>query len=104
MNFRLVELAEPFDEANPVGVDQNVGDGRVLEQRLDRAEAGHLVDDLIGEDVELLLIERYVLGANVRGHVGAHLPDKLGAGQLLEREKIEFVDDPPMELELFFDQ
>ena len=35
-----LELAAPFDEDALVTVDEDVGDGRVLEQRLDRAEAG----------------------------------------------------------------
>ena len=38
-------------------VDQNVRDGRVVQQRLDRAEPDHLVDDADGEPVLLVLVQ-----------------------------------------------
>ena len=36
-----------------VGVDEDVGDGLVFEQRFERAEAKDLVDDFLGELVAL---------------------------------------------------
>ena len=48
-----------------VAVDQDVADGRVLEQRLERAEAGHLVEDFRDELVELLRVEREPLDQHV---------------------------------------
>ena len=104
MDLGLVELAEALDEAQLVGIDEDVGDGRVLEQRLDRTIAGHLVDDLFGEQLELALIERNLLGAHVVGHIGGDLLDQLRPRQLLEHGQIEFIDDAVVQLELLFEQ
>src|SRR5215204_4041266 len=44
---RRFEHAGPLDVDAFVAVDQNVVDGRVLEQRLDRSETGHFIEDLV---------------------------------------------------------
>ena len=49
------EQALALDVDLLVAVDQNVGDGRVLQQRLERAQAEDLVQNLFGD---LLLFER----------------------------------------------
>ena len=41
------------------GIDQNVGDGRVLQQRLQRPQAKHLVQHLIGQPGPLVGAERH---------------------------------------------
>ena len=53
-----LEDAVLLDEDLLVGVDQDVGDRRVLEQRLERAEAQHLVEQLLDQEVELARVER----------------------------------------------
>src|SRR5437899_91925 len=104
MNLGLLQLAEALDEAKSMRVDQDVGDSRVLQQRLDRAITGHFVDDLCRKDLELTLIERNLLSANVSRHIGRHLFDQLFARQLLQHRKIELVDDPSVQLELLVEQ
>ena len=47
MDLRFLELAKALDVAPLVRIDQNVGDGRILQQRLDRAVAGHFGEDLV---------------------------------------------------------
>ena len=60
-----LEHAAALDIDAFVAVDQDVADGRVLEQRLERPEAGHLVEDLGDEVVELLGVERQPLDQDV---------------------------------------
>ena len=62
-----LEHAGALDVDAFVAVDQDVVDGRVLEQRLERAEPGHLVENLGDEVVELLLVERQALDQDVLG-------------------------------------
>ena len=58
MDDRLLELPEPLYEAFLMGIDQDVIDGGVFEQGLDRPEPRHLVDDLFSKRKLLSLIER----------------------------------------------
>ena len=87
-----------------VAVDQDIGDGRVLEQRLERAEAGHLVENLGDEVVELLLVERQPLDQDVLRDelldVRAHLVFR----QLLQRRQIDLFDQPAMQAHLGVEQ
>ena len=53
-----LEHAVLLDEDLLVAVDQDVGDRRVLEQGLERAQAQHLVEQLLDQEVELLGVER----------------------------------------------
>ncbi len=103
MDLGLLQLPEAFDVAALVRVDENVGDRRVLQQRLKRAIARHLGDDLVRERVELFLIEREALAANVVADISANLLCEF-VGQLLERRQIEFVDDALVQLELLVEQ
>ena len=48
-DMHLLELAVPLDEAVVVTVDQNVVDRRVFQQRLERPEADHFIDDVADE-------------------------------------------------------
>ncbi len=50
-----LQQALALDVNLPVGVDQNVGDGGILQQRLERAQAEHLVQHFIAD---LLFLER----------------------------------------------
>ena len=60
-----LEHAAALDVDAFVAVDQDVVDGRVLEQRLERPEPGHLVEDFGDEVVELLRVEREPLDQDV---------------------------------------
>ena len=76
----------------------------VLEQRLERPQAGHLVEDLGDEVVELLLVEREPLDQDVLRDelldVRAHLVFR----QLLQRREIDLLDQPAMQADLGVEQ
>ena len=55
------EHAVALDEHLIVAVDQDVGDRRILEQRLERPEAEQLVEHVADELLALGLVERLVL-------------------------------------------
>ena len=104
IDLRLLEPAGPFDEAALVRVDQDVRDRRILQQRLDRSVAGHFVDDFVGEEVELLLIERQTFAARVVPDIDADLPGQFVRRQFVERREVELVDDLLVQLELDLDE
>ena len=77
---------------------------RVLEQRLERPEAGHLVEDFGDEVVELLRVERQPLDQDVLRDelldVRAHLVFR----QLLQRREIDLLDQPAVQAHLGVEQ
>ncbi len=52
-DVHLLQLAALFDEAVLVAVDQDIVDLGILQQRLQRAEADHLVDDVVDQRFKL---------------------------------------------------
>src|SRR3954447_25394878 len=101
MYLGLLQFAEALDEAELMGVDQDISDCWILQQRLDRTIAGHLVDDLVGKYFKFALIERNLFSADVSRHICGNLLDQLFPWQLFQHSKIELVDDARMQLELF---
>ena len=99
-----LQFAEPLDKAERVGINQDIADRRVLEQGLDRTETGHFGDHLIGEDIELFLVEGDALGADIIADIGLHLPMQLFRRKLLQQVQVELVDDAAMQLKLFVEQ
>jgi hypothetical protein len=63
--------------------------------------ASHCVEDLLGEDLQLLLVEGKLLGAHIVRHIGVDLLDELRARQLLQQSEIELINYARMQLELF---
>src|SRR5262249_980066 len=104
MNLGLLQLAKALDKAELMRVDQNIGDRWILQQRFDRTIAGHFVDDLLRKYFKLALIERNLLGPDVRRHIGGNLLDQLLPRQLFQQRQIELVDDARMQLELLVEQ
>ena len=104
MDGRLLELAEAFHEAFLVGVDQDIVDGRILEQGLDRPEPDHLVDDFLREHLQLPLVEGEPLRPHVIAEIGTNLAGEILARKLFQRCQIELVDDPRVQLELLVEQ
>src|SRR5882724_361143 len=100
MYLGLVQFAEALNEAELVRVDQDISDCWILQQRLDRTIAGHLIDDLVGKYFKFALIERNLFSADVSPHIGGNLLDQLLPWELFQQGKIELVDDPRMQLEL----
>ena len=64
----------------------------ILEQRLERAEADHLVDDVVDQRVELGGVDRHALLAGLFRHEIMHLPAHLVLGQALQRDQIDLLD------------
>jgi hypothetical protein len=84
-----------------MGVDENVGDRRILEQRFERTIARHLGDDLIRENIELFLIERQTFAANVVADKSVNLLCKFVGRHLFQHRQIELVDNALVQLQLF---
>ena len=103
-----LEHAAPLDIDAFMAVDQDVVDGVILEQWLQRAEALHLVEDFRYEIVQFLGIERQPLGQDIlRDHFLNVVADLLGR-QFFQRRQIDFLDQTPMQphlgVEKFFAQ
>ena len=65
MYFRAFQLSKPFDVDSLVCVDQNIIDGRIFEQWLDRTKTDHFIDDFSRKYVEFFLIERDAFRTNI---------------------------------------
>jgi hypothetical protein len=87
-----------------VAVDQDVVDGRVLQQGLDRPEAGHLVDDLVDEILQFLRVERDALGEHVLGDQRGNLPPHLALRHALDRREIDLLDQAAVQANLGVEQ
>ena len=61
LNRRAPQSAAAFDVDLLIVVDQDVRDGRIFHQRFQRAEAEHLVQDLLDDAVPLRQRHRDVL-------------------------------------------
>src|SRR5204863_2810917 len=81
-----------LDEHVLVGVDEDVADRRVAEQRLQRAEPEHIVDELDEQRLALAEAERRVLLGQQLGEQRADLAFGAGAVRLRERLEIEAVE------------
>ncbi len=95
-----LEHAAALDEDVLVAVDQDVGDRRVLEQGLERAETRHLVHDLGDEEVELPGVEGEALGDDPLRDDAVDLAAQLVGRQLLERGEVELLDQAPVQAHL----
>src|SRR5215212_6939721 len=95
-----LEHAATLDEDVLVAVDQDVGDRRVLEQGLERAETRHLVHDLGDEEVELPGVEGEALGDDPLRDDAVDLAAQLVGRQLLERGEVELLDQAPVQAHL----
>jgi len=62
-----------------VRVDQDVANGRVLEERFNRPQTRELVHDLVDEVAQFPEVERYPLGEHVGGNQTVGLLAKLGS-------------------------
>src|SRR5262245_55601820 len=104
MDAGLFELSEALHKAFLVCVDQDVVDGRILEQWLDRSKACHLVDDFLRESLQLSLIEGEPLCADIFAEIGTNLADQVLARKLFQGYEIELVNDPLVQFKLLVEQ
>jgi hypothetical protein len=95
------QAAAPFDVDVLRAVDEDVGDRRVAEERLDRPQPGDLVDDLLDDLLALRGRQRRVLGAEELGDRLANLDGELPlVGDLLERLEVEPIDETTVHVQL----
>ena len=87
-----LQLAEPLDVDGVEAVDHDVGDGGVGQQRLERPEAGHLVEQLLHHLLALDAVERQVAGGEQLVQDRAQLVAQLVARQPLDRLQIQLLD------------
>src|SRR3546814_8921358 len=88
-----MELSAALDEDVAVAVHQDVGDRRVLQQRLDRPEAQQLVEDVIDELRLLLAVQRLVLSDQQLAHHLADLAAELGRRHLVDDRSEEHTSE-----------
>jgi hypothetical protein len=91
------EDAGPLDVNALMAVDQDVVDGRVLEQRLKRPKAGHLIENLQYEIVEFLSVESEPLGQDVLRHQLLNVTADFLFGKLFQRRQIDLLDEPAVQ-------
>ena len=85
-------------------VDQDIVDALILEQRLERTEAGHLVENFRDEIGEFLRIERQPFGQHVLRHQLLDVLASLLFRQLFQRGEIDLFDQPAMQADLGIEQ
>ncbi len=84
------------------GVDQNVADGRVLQQRLQRAQPEDLVHHLVGQAGALAGTERHAVLAHQLQHDGEQLLAPASVFQIQQFLQIDLVDELAMYRRLDF--
>ena len=103
-NQRRLQHTGTLDIDLLMAVDQNVVDHGVFEQRLDRTEAGHLVENLGNEILELLGIEREPFGERVLGDEAVNVTTHLVVRHFLQHRQVDLLDQPPMKPNLGVEQ
>ncbi len=91
-NQRGLEHAHTFDINAVRTVDQNVVDGRIFEQWLDRAKARHFVDNFAYEVVEFLRVQRDALRKRELRNHRVDLATNFLIRKLVHRREIKFLD------------
>ena len=72
----------------------------VLEQRLDRAEADHLVGGIAGQLIEFTSVQRHVSSADKFPHDRPDLVQDFILGRVFKGGQIETIDEMAMEFDL----
>ena len=92
LTSRLLHLAAAFDVDLVRPVDEDVADGRVLEQHLQRAEAERLVEHLVDEALALHAVEQRVFGVAQPLDDEADLAAQRVAFQVADPRQVELID------------
>ncbi len=101
---RQLQLAAPLHIDLKGSIDQNVGHAVVLQQRLKRAQAHHLVEHRGAQLLDLGGVERQAFGAGEFADQDAHLAAQLPVLQLFQLGQIHFLDQPAMQSQLGVEQ
>ena len=92
-----LEDAVALDISAFVTVDQDVVDRGIIEQRLERPEARHLVENFVDEFVEFLRVERKPLDHDVLRHELLDLLPHFLFGKPLQRREVDLLDEPAVQ-------
>lgn len=87
-NWRWFKDAKTLHEDIVRGVDENVGDGRILEQRLERAQAKKLVEDVGNQLFSFRLVQRLILLAQLFANNVADFRLDLCARHPIQRRRL----------------
>ncbi len=89
---RQFKLAETFHINLLVRIDEDVRDGRVLQQGFEGPQTGHFVVKLSGELIQFLGVERQSLGQNIFAGDLLHLFAQLLLWHLVECGEVDLLD------------
>src|SRR5205085_4017957 len=92
--------ASALDIDQGVGVDQDIGDRRILEQRLQWPQAEDLVDDVLDELVELLDLKEALFLRQQAANRNADLLAQDIARGLVEQAEIQQLQQPLVDTDL----
>ena len=92
LDVALLHLAAAFDVDLVRPVDEDVADGRVLEQHLQRPEAERLVEHLVDEPLALHAVEQRVFGVAQPLDDQADLAAERLAFQVADPRQVELID------------
>src|SRR5215207_9607375 len=96
LDIGLFEFAAALD-INLVGtIDEDIADGRVFEQDLERAEAKRLVEHLVDEAFALHAVEERVFGIAQAFDDEADFAPQRVAGQVADARQVKLVDELAM--------
>ena len=92
------EFAGALDVDLVEAVDQNIGNGGILEQRLERAEAENLVENLARQAFALGKAERHDFGVDRIANDDQHFVARRVAGGLAQFFQIEAIENLAMQV------
>ena len=92
LDVGLLQLAAAFDVDLVRAVDQDIADGRVLEQHFQRAEAERLVEHLVDEALAFHAVEQRVFGVAQALDDQADFAAQRVAGQVADPRQVELID------------
>jgi hypothetical protein len=80
-----------------MAVDQNIVDGRILEQRFKRAQARHFVENFRDEVAQFLCIERKAFNQHILRDELLDMPANFLFRDLVQRGEVDLFDQTPMQ-------
>src|SRR5690349_17277423 len=83
-----------------VRIDQDIIDGRVLEERLERTKADHLVDDIVGDLRLFALVELDAISLQQPGDDASRLFAKRLRRELLNCREVDLLEQPLVQPDL----
>ncbi len=87
-----------------VAVDQDIVDARILEQRFERAQARHFVHNFRDKVAKFLRIQRKTLDQHILRNQLLDVPPEFFFWHLIQRRKIDLLDQPPVQTHLGVEQ